>query len=330
MADYSELARQFGADLLDVAEARRRFPRVGSLIERVAGIHGILAWATFRLARRYDTVVTDGEQVGLPLAILTRFTPGRRARHVMIAHVMSVPKKVRLVRFLRLASQIDLLFAYSSWQRDFMQNELHFAPEKLVLTPFMVDTRFFSIEAVTPQPRNAICSAGLEHRDYVTLIEAVRDLPVDVVIASGSPWSRQPNFVREADLPVNVSVCTLNHFDLRQLYADCRFVVVPLEPVTFQAGVTTILEAMAMGKAVICSRTLGQTDVIEHGRTGLYVEPKDPEALAVAIRRLLDDPEFAAQLGAAGCEWVQRADVRSYAAALTPHVRTSALTGARA
>jgi hypothetical protein len=36
---------------------------------------------------------------------------------------------------------------------------------------------------------------------------------------------------------------------------------VPLLDVPFQAGVTTILEAMAMEKTVICSRTLGQTDV---------------------------------------------------------------------
>ncbi len=36
------------------------------------------------------------------------------------------------------------------------------------------------------------------------------------------------------------------------------------------------------------------------GETGLLVEPNNPEALLVAIRRLLDDPELRARLGARG------------------------------
>jgi glycosyltransferase involved in cell wall biosynthesis len=81
------------------------------------------------------------------------------------------------------------------------------------------------------------------------------------------------------------------------LYASSRFVVVPLYENDFQAGVTTILEAMAMGKAVIVSRTSGQRDVIQDGVNGIYVPPGDPRALRSAILNLLEHPEEAARLG---------------------------------
>ena len=319
-ADYVEMARQFGADLVDFAKARSLHPRLGPLIERIGGPHLLLAWTCFRLSRRYDTVVTDGEQIGLPLALLTRFSLRRRMRHLMIVHVLSVRKKVHLARTFRLTSQIDMLVVYSSWQKMFIERELHVPAHKVVLSTFMVDTSFFSPDRVSPNPRNAVCSAGLEHRDYATLIDATEALPIDVIVASGSPWSKRPDLLRGRDIPANVHVSTLTLFELRQLYADCKFVVVPLSPVLFQAGVTTILEAMAMGKAVICSKTPGQCDVIQHERTGLYVEPGDPEALRAAIERLIDDPELTERLGAAGRAWVERADIQRYAAGLAKFV----------
>jgi len=81
--------------------------------------------------------------------------------------------------------------------------------------------------------------------------------------------------------------------------------VMPLENVKFQAGVTAILECLAMGKAVICSRVPGQTDVVVEGDNGRYVPPGDPATLRAEIRRLLSHPEEAARLGANGRKLVE-------------------------
>ena len=62
---------------------------------------------------------------------------------------------------------------------------------------------------------------------------------------------------------------------------------------------------MAMGKAVICSRVPGQTDVVVEGDNGRYVPPGDPVALRTEIRRLLSDPEEAARLGANGRKLIE-------------------------
>ena len=94
-------------------------------------------------------------------------------------------------------------------------------------------------------------------------------------------------------------------YELRQLYADSFFMVMPLENVKFQAGVTAILECLAMGKAVICSRVPGQTDVVVEDENGRYVPPGDPSSLNAEIRRLLSRPEEADRLGANGRKLVE-------------------------
>jgi glycosyltransferase involved in cell wall biosynthesis len=59
------------------------------------------------------------------------------------------------------------------------------------------------------------------------------------------------------------------------------------------------LEAMASGRAVIATGVGGTAELIEDGRTGLLVPPRDAEALATALATVLDAPVYAAALGAA-------------------------------
>ena len=312
--DYVALADAMSADLLDVAAAQEQCGVLGRLLARFGGAGALLAWACFRSRRHYDTIVTDGEQVGLPLALLLQLTRRSGRAHVMVVHVLSAQKKVLLYRVFRLHRRIDEMIVYSSWQERFIRDHLGFPADRILLSPFMVDTGFFAAQHVVARPAPMICAAGLERRDYQTLIEAVDGLDIRVVIAAASPWSRRADGTQGADLPRNVETCSLGFVDLRQLYADARFVVMPLEDVEFQAGITTILEAMAMAKAVVCTRTRGQTDVVVEGISGLYVPPGDSGALREAIAKLLDQPELAREMGQAGRDFVEReCDVNVYA-----------------
>lgn len=62
------------------------------------------------------------------------------------------------------------------------------------------------------------------------------------------------------------------------------------------------LEAMACGVPVVASTVGGLVDTVVDGVTGLHVRPRDPLALADALRRLSDDRDLRHRLGAAGAE----------------------------
>jgi len=307
-ADYLELARGFDADILDYAAARNATGRPGALLERIGGANLMLAFACWKLRARYQAIFTDGEQIGLPLATFLKLTPGRRPRHLMIVHVISEPKKMLFLDWLGVQSCIDRFLTYSTWQQQFIEQRWKLGRDRVLWIPFMVDQIFFAPSQVSSrrhqQPQ--ICAVGLERRDYATLLEAVESLDVRVVIAAASPWSKRQSGMADRHIPANVSVAKFTQYELRQLYADSRLLVMPLEDVNFQAGVTAMLEAMAMARPVVCSRVPGQTDVITQDENGRYVAAGDGSALRAEIARLLAEPEEAERLGANGRRLIER------------------------
>ena len=63
---------------------------------------------------------------------------------------------------------------------------------------------------------------------------------------------------------------------------------------------SAVLDAMAMGLAVVGTRAGGIPEAVVHGSTGLLVPPGEPKPLAAAIVRLLKDPLLRSQYGHAG------------------------------
>lgn len=318
LADYKAISAATGATLLDRSRLANEITGPTSLLRAIAGQDIAMAYHVFRHRRHLDVIVTDGEQVGLPLAAMLRFAGRRGVRHIMIGHRLSPAKKALPTRLLGLAGGVDEVLVYCTSQLHVAQSLFRQPGQRVRLIDFMVDTEFFrpsnnSTRDLTGPP--VLCTAGREYRDYPTLIEAVRDLDVDVVIASASPWSKRADNANVDDLPGNVTVTSLTQQELRDQLESSDLVVMPLAPVDFQAGVTTILEAMAMAKPVICTATPGQIDVVVDGATGRYVPPGDVAAMRQAIQALLDDPLLAAEMGRQGRALVEeRADVERYAA----------------
>src|SRR5215208_2008992 len=312
--DFLDLAERLDADVIDTRAIDRS--RRWRLVRRVAGRPATQALMAFSRRRRYDAIVTDGEHIGIPLALLTRFSR-RRPSHVTIGHLLSTPTKRWILRRFRLQAQFDRVLLHATRQYEAANCELGFRADQLTLVPYQVDPAFWSPREIRSDDP-MICSAGLEYRDYPTLMNAVRGLPVRVVIAAGSRWSQHTNSAEGEPPPANVEITSLDYPALRDLYARARFVVVPLKDIDNQAGVTTILEAMAMAKAVIVTSTRGQCDVIRgrlctalgvspapqggpapfqipgplaEAETGLYVLPGDSAGLRRAIDYLLAHPE---------------------------------------
>jgi glycosyltransferase involved in cell wall biosynthesis len=77
-------------------------------------------------------------------------------------------------------------------------------------------------------------------------------------------------------------------------------------PSLFEGLPVSVLEAMAAERPVVATAIGGTDEAVTHELTGLLVPPRDPAALAAAIRRLRADPPLARRLAAAGRERVER------------------------
>jgi glycosyltransferase involved in cell wall biosynthesis len=77
-------------------------------------------------------------------------------------------------------------------------------------------------------------------------------------------------------------------------------------PSLFEGSPLAVLEAMAAGRALVSSAIGGTNEVVVEGESGLLVPPGDPESLAAALRRLLEDPGLRQRLGAAARERVEQ------------------------
>jgi glycosyltransferase involved in cell wall biosynthesis len=67
----------------------------------------------------------------------------------------------------------------------------------------------------------------------------------------------------------------------------------------------TLLESMAVGTPVICTRVGGMPEYVVEGVTGFVVPPTDPAAIRDRLLRILDDPALGSRLGEAGRRHVE-------------------------
>jgi L-malate glycosyltransferase len=71
------------------------------------------------------------------------------------------------------------------------------------------------------------------------------------------------------------------------------------------AGLTgSIREALACERPVVATDLAGMPELVVDGETGLLVPPRDPDALAQALRRVLENPTWAQTMARAGCKRV--------------------------
>jgi glycosyltransferase involved in cell wall biosynthesis len=302
--DYLAIRQALHPDVLDVTIAEAfRHPLLG-LVRRKLGVHWVVAVIALLRSRRYAAILATGEDVGLCLALLARVLP-RRPRILLICHNMTTPRRAFFLRRLRVGAAIARFQCLSETQARTLARRYAIPADRIQVVYWHVDHNFFRPDR-TAAVRNQICSAGMASRDYATLLQATRGLDIDVRIAADSPWFRQRLNISASDLSERVEMRSYGSYAaLRQLYAESLFVVVPLLDVDFSAGYTVILEAMAMGKAVIVSRIKQRDDFVVDGWNGFYVAPGDPAGLRQRIQFLLGNPDEARRLGANGRKVVE-------------------------
>lgn len=147
----------------------------------------------------------------------------------------------------------------------------------------------------TPRPWKGVPEAA-------AAVARIPDAVLVVVGIDGSKTSR-----RIAALPNVRPMESVPMARIPELLAAADVVVVPqlASPVTASQVPSKIFDAMAMARPVVATEVSDIPEILGTTR-GRVVPPGDVDALAAAIRELLDAPGLARRLGAAAREWVER------------------------
>jgi glycosyltransferase involved in cell wall biosynthesis len=277
--------------------------------------------------RQASAVLSDGEHAGIPLA-MAMWAARVRTPHVMIGHHLTTRSKLAALRYSPALRRIDRILVHSANQAATLTAELGVPPARVHVVPYGIDTDFWQPQGGPEQ--DLVVSAGREHRDYATLASACAGEPVRVYIADGSSHSPGARLREPGQWPGNVERGSLGLAELRDRYAAACVVVVPVAPTDFPAGVTTLLEAMSMGKAVVVTGTEGLQGIVQDASTGLVVRPGDVAGLRAAVRRLREDPDERTRLGRAARQAVlERWSLGSYVDQLGRHLQEVCEAAAR-
>ncbi len=252
--------------------------------------------------RGYDVVVGTTTATALALAVWKRL--GRLAAPVVgVVSGLAEPEHGSTRRALT-ASLVRQLQAvlYGDGELDATVSLGRGLRRHVRVIQFGVDTGFWApADGKSRAAEPFVLAIGNDgRRDFATLVDAARLVDVPFRIYTSHP--------RPDDLPDNVSWRPadwhrqiLSDAEVRSLFRSAAVVAVPLRPSLRPSGQSVALQAMACGRPVVLTETDGlwSRSTLVDGRNVLLVPPRDPPALAAALRRAVDSPVESERMGAA-------------------------------
>ena len=268
---------------------------------------------------RYDAVIINSDIDLWPIAgaVLLITLGGRGMRTAGICHsvrplnrwsgedfYIDSPLLNRMLRILY--PRLAVMFVHG--ERSKSEFEETWPPTRLALIPHG-DERIFAGEPPPPASQERVLFFGewrkvkglsvlmdafeelLERRPGVRLTIAGSPCPVDLDPEVVHRWAaRYPDSVEVIDRYIPIA-------EVPQLFGQARAVVTPYLT-GYQSGVVHL--AMTMARALVSSAVGDLATAVVDGETGLTVPPGDPHALALALERVVSDPQLAEQLGSEG------------------------------
>ncbi|HET9400052.1 MAG TPA: glycosyltransferase family 4 protein [Candidatus Acidoferrales bacterium] len=218
------------------------------------------------------------------------------------------------------SSLVDHFVAVSSATAEFLIQTKRIAPRRISVIRSAIDLRNFDPRrepppglrerlGFGPSDRIIVVAGRLEpQKGHAVLLHAmplIRAKYPQVRLVCLSDGSLRPSLEAKAlELGIGESVRFVGRQpDVRDWLALGEISVLPS---LFEGLPLAAIEALALCKPVVASHVDGTPEVVLNGRTGLTVPPSDPEKLAEAICKMLQDPESAKQMAMNGRELVKR------------------------
>jgi glycosyltransferase involved in cell wall biosynthesis len=272
-------------------------------LERAGGYGGDFATvlASLRQANRADVVLSTVDTVGIPLLLVGRLG---RLRPPLVYVAIGLPERLVRLRGERMRrlyaealSRCASVVAYSETEVGALSRflETRGLRAHIEFVPFGVDTR-----ALVPSSARRVVdvvSVGADpHRDFGVLLQVAREMPDTsfLVVASAEHASalgeRPENVALETDLPFDA---------MRRRLESARAVALPVRENSYSGATTVLLQAMALGKPVVVTRTaaIATGYGLVDGDNVRLVAPGDGVGLGRALGDVLRDELHARALG---------------------------------
>ena len=254
---------------------------------------------------------------GWPL-LTTLHHPITVDREIKLAHDTSAWQRFTTKRWFgflgmqkQVAKALPAILTVSHSSRNDIAAQMGVNPSNMTVVPVGVDhTVFRPFDDLQPVPGRLMVttSSDVPMKGLVPLLEALAKLRTErdvtlTVIGKPKKGGRVDEALDRLNLrDIVTCVSGISDDSLARLYGEAEVAVVPS---LYEGFSLPAIEAMACGRAVVATTGGALPEVVgTDGTTGLLVTPDDPEALAMGIATLLDDPDRRAALGAAARERV--------------------------
>jgi len=256
------------------------------------------------IVRDYYDIILTTTGTGLFLA-LVRFLLRWKKPYLFLIEWQVERNPILDLFLIPIFRNIDKIICVSSVQEKSFAKTLNVSINRIRYVPLGIDIDFFRPETDIISASDIILCVGDADRDDETLFKAVRNLPVKLIRVSDEFKVFQFYKVLLKDClkpPILKAKFELLHavsdLEMRELYAKSTLIIVPILKHSNQpAGLTVLLEAMAMGKPVIVTKGLITEDYVINGDTGIIINPDDANELKRMILELLDEDIKRKKLG---------------------------------
>ncbi|MEX2394061.1 MAG: glycosyltransferase family 4 protein, partial [Actinomycetota bacterium] len=208
----------------------------------------------------------------------------------------------------RVLKKLPRLLTVSQSSRTDIIEQLGVHPERIDVVPVGVDQDIFRPQPEIPTVPGrllAVISSDVPLKGLAYLLEALAKLRTEaphahlIVIGRMRPEDPGRRIAKEFGVEDAVTFTgNISYDEMLHLYGTTEIAVVPS---LYEGFSLPAIQALATGLPLVCTRAGAIPEVAgKDGETAVLVPPGDAGALAVAIKRLLDDPELRARLSAAG------------------------------
>jgi glycosyltransferase involved in cell wall biosynthesis len=229
---------------------------------------------------------------------------GRRVRAPFVYTAIGLPERLVQLRsgrmeqlYARALSGASAVVVYSQREADVLTHWLRErgADVPVEFVPFGVDADAFRPH-VGPADIDVVSIGADPHRDFELLLDVARSLPetrflvVTTAAHTRALGGRPPNVSVETDLPFD---------DMRRRLERAGVVALPVRDNSYSGATTVLLQAMALAKPVVVTRTaaIASGYGLENGGNVRLVAPGDAASFGKALQELLGDHAQARALG---------------------------------